>query len=401
LRVGQFITAKEVTDVIKEVDPLRDQMDDKMNAAVLELNELLTNRVRQLCEEFKENDIGVSGTVMTIAKVALEKAATMVPKKYYFLVHAALQIVQLAENAVVNKNECVRLAARVARINLILLDLMITNDATNPVLQSTAALETAFANAVALLQSFQVRNDSSRRELSWFERVKATYLKYSPTTATEFAKIHEEFTSILAEAHLSVSLQNLPQAPSLEDIRAMVRAEVAHINEEIQGLKKDEEDKNEGNDMSAVQEHLQKLLDSSGFRDLPQQQKLNPSHVIIHKDVELGRGAISVVYAGTLHGLTAVAVKVIKVMHKDAFESVVRKVQRANHSRHRNVAHVFGIVMLENYTVGVVMERLGVSLENTNVPNDFHADEVHARYHRRHGAHAQRRPCGALRPQPR
>jgi serine/threonine protein kinase len=92
--------------------------------------------------------------------------------------------------------------------------------------------------------------------------------------------------------------------------------------------------------------------------------------VTIDKTKVLGRGGRSVVYAGILFGLADVVVKVAVCTAQDnTLAKVEDETRRANHSRHRNVAHVFGIVMLENYTVGVVMERLGVSLENTKVPN--------------------------------
>jgi serine/threonine protein kinase len=42
--------------------------------------------------------------------------------------------------------------------------------------------------------------------------------------------------------------------------------------------------------------------------------------------------------------------------------NIEAEVRRANCSRHRNVVHVFGTVQLDDDTVGIVMERLGMSL---------------------------------------
>jgi serine/threonine protein kinase len=76
---------------------------------------------------------------------------------------------------------------------------------------------------------------------------------------------------------------------------------------------------------------------------------------------------VSMVYAGTLHGQTEVAVKVVKMVNGDVLTQVKDEVRRANLSRHRNVVQAFGIVALVADTVWVVMERLGVSLGEANV----------------------------------
>jgi serine/threonine protein kinase len=98
--------------------------------------------------------------------------------------------------------------------------------------------------------------------------------------------------------------------------------------------------------------------------DAMQEFNFNPRDVLIQKDNELGRSAFSVVYSGTLSGRTEVAVKVIRMAHEDDLTSVEDEIRRANLAHHRNVVHVFGIVKEPDGvgSVGVVMERLGVSL---------------------------------------
>jgi serine/threonine protein kinase len=98
-------------------------------------------------------------------------------------------------------------------------------------------------------------------------------------------------------------------------------------------------------------------------------RRLELCNVFIDKDTVLGRGPSSVVYAGTLYGHRQVAVKVIEVVRKGALQRVKDEIRRAmNLSRHKNVVRVFGIVTFEDETsVGVVMERLGESLEKVKM----------------------------------
>jgi hypothetical protein len=122
-------------------------------------------------------------------------------------------------------------------------------------------------------------------------------------------------------------------------------------------------------DMSDLVQRLQALLDSSAFEDVPlPQSKLHPSDVMLDETKVLGRGTHSVVYAGTLYGLTDVAVKVLRLVEGDASKHILDELHRTRAlARHRNVVQVFGIVELDACTVGVVMERLGAPLLHARV----------------------------------
>jgi serine/threonine protein kinase len=128
-----------------------------------------------------------------------------------------------------------------------------------------------------------------------------------------------------------------------------MRDQMAHIAEELQN-------------MSALLKGLQETLLTKPFSDLPEpQRKLDPSDVILDKNTVLG-GSKSVVYAGTLYELTEVAVKVVSLVDDRALMKVEDEVRRTMRARHRNVVRVIGIAVLDDDTVGIVMERLGVSL---------------------------------------
>jgi serine/threonine protein kinase len=93
-----------------------------------------------------------------------------------------------------------------------------------------------------------------------------------------------------------------------------------------------------------------------------------PCDVVVDKQTELGRGPCSIVYAGKLNEHTEVAVKVIRVGHRNTLKNVKDEFRRVNRDSHHNVVQVFGIVELPgDETVGIVMERLGVSLQKAKV----------------------------------
>jgi serine/threonine protein kinase len=115
----------------------------------------------------------------------------------------------------------------------------------------------------------------------------------------------------------------------------------------------------------AVVQRLQALLDSPAFTDVPQRQsELHRCDVVVDMTKALAYGQSSRVYAGTLYGLTEVAVKAVRLVDEDALEKMVAEVCRTKAlARHRNVIHVFGIIHLDDCTVGVIMERLAAPLQ--------------------------------------
>jgi hypothetical protein len=135
-----------------------------------------------------------------------------------------------------------------------------------------------------------------------------------------------------------------------------MRDEMDHVVEQIQCL--------ELKGMNAVHQRLQEVRHGELFDSLEEpQQYLDARDVIINWNAVLG-GTNSIVYAGTLYGLTEVAVKVVKAVDKDAKLEIENEVRRANRVRHRHVVRIFGIVLLpDREAVGVVMELLGQSLE--------------------------------------
>jgi serine/threonine protein kinase len=312
-------------------------------------------QVTELCEEYKQRDTDSTGKALTIAKLVLETAKTVVPPPFGVLVHAASMVVVLAERALANTAECIRLACRVARINFIVLE-MTTKGVTPAVRQCTEDLTEVFRKAVDLLKRFQGGQD-----LGWAERIKATYQMYFKNLADDFAGIHAELTTIVQESTLGVALQDLKRcaAPSIEDIRKGVRDEVAHVVEEVERLRQET-----GEGMGNVQQQLQAILDSPAFARVPaRRQVFEPRDVVLDKTTVLGRGAFGVVYPGVLYGQTEVAVKVVPTADVATVEAEIRRTMRV---RHPNVVRIFGIVApdgMEWTAAGVVMERLGVSLE--------------------------------------
>jgi hypothetical protein len=334
------------------------------------------NTVASLCEQFKADDIDPNGTTIAVAKAFLEAAKIVVPPPFDSLVGAALLAVEAAENAVVNKRECGRLASRIARINCFVLDLSATKD-TAAVQKCAEDLKAVFKSGALLLKEFLHSTRRRWADLSWADRVKATYKKYSPTTAKAFAEIHTELDTIVNDTNLAVALQlrhsiagrlladtrvvmrdemDRIAGPSLADIRVVMRDEMDHVVEQIQCL--------ELKGMNAVHQRLQEVLHGDLFDSLEEpQQYLDARDVVIDLKTVLG-GTNSIVYAGTLYGLTEVAVKVVKAVDKKAISDIEDEVRRANRVRHRHVVRIFGIVLLpDKEAVGVVMELLGVSLE--------------------------------------
>jgi serine/threonine protein kinase len=144
-------------------------------------------------------------------------------------------------------------------------------------------------------------------------------------------------------------------------MRKSMRDEMVHVAYLLQWL----EQEGQSVCVLAIVQRLQALLDSPAFKDVPQgQSELDPCDVVIDMSKALAYGLSSKVYAGTLYGLTEVAVKVVQLVDGDAFEKIVAEVCRMKAlARHRNVVHVFGIVELDARTVGVVMERLAAPLQ--------------------------------------
>jgi serine/threonine protein kinase len=401
------------------------------------------DQVIQLCAEFEKNTDS-SRTPITVAKMALAAAKEVVPPRFRLLVTAALAVVQLAENAVINKHQCARLAGRIARINFIVLELATTQGSTDAVLKCADDLTAVFNRAVTLLEEFRV-NDRSWTELSWIERVRLTHKKYASYTADEFMAIHEELNGVLADIALSDALQRLiriagpgPSAevihgatrdeiqllriagPSAQEVREAAQDEMALVVEDIQSVsnllqgrpetlpttpfsesqrKLDprdviidkntvlggsltsirSEDRNElayfleefqwlkqemeaSESTDAAQEEEQAIIASPSFRDSPPRQtKFDPCDVVIDKGTRLGSGASASVFPGTLYGQN-VAVKIFKTDTGITLSKVEDEVRRANHARHRNIVHVFGTVLFDDNTVGIVMELLGMSL---------------------------------------
>jgi serine/threonine protein kinase len=301
------------------------------------------DQVIQLCSEFKKSDTAWS-TLIIVAKPLLETAEGVVPAPFNLLVQAALGAVNMALSARANKSECDRLAGRVSRVSFLVLELTLKENWSETVLQCIRDLKIEFDRAVKLLEEFRGGTD-----VGVFERAKIARTKLSVSTAKEFADIHTALTTLVSETTLGVSLAIYDRAPSLHEIRVAMRDEVAAVIEEIQWEKQE----------------MQSVLDSPIFKGLPVPM-FTLGDVTIDRSTVLG-GAVSNVYAGTLYGQTEVAVKVVALVHQDALKSVEAEVRRANLSRHRNVVHVYGTVESPtgSATVGVVMERLGVSLEKT------------------------------------
>jgi serine/threonine protein kinase len=361
---------KEVAGIVKEVDLLQQQMDPTMLVGLQQLKALLTslsaNHVRQLCEEFKEKDKDVEMclTATTVAKVVLEKfVEAVVPKPFNSLVQLTLQVIHLAENAVMNTSECVALAARIARINFILLELTTMEGHTRGVLKCAEDLTEVFNSAVALLRDFQ-----GGKELGRFARMKGFYQQYSSNTVEDFVSIHKKLDAIVPETHFVVTLELLRRlSRQSADIAKSVRDEMVHMLETVQWQAKGNK---KGKKKKAVQQQLQEVLSSQPFRDLrAPEEMIEVCKVIIDKDTELYRSISSVVYAGKLYGQTEVAVKVVKIQDRNAFEQVRGEVRRAKRARHNNVVHIYGIVRFDYATAGIVMELLGESLQKATVRN--------------------------------
>jgi hypothetical protein len=312
--------------------------------------------VNKLCKDFKKDEKKNESNrkALSAAKKVLNDAKAVIPPPFNALVHAASIVVQLAEQSLGNTAECIRLACRVARINFIVLE-MATKGATPAVRQCTEDLKEAIRKATDLLKRFQ-----GTKDLGLADCVKATYQMYFNHVADEFFRIHEELTSIVQESTLGLALHDKERcaAPSIEDIRKGVRDEVARVMDKVEWLGQEM-----GERLDNVQEQLQAILDSPGFGNLPPRRKVfEPRDVVLDKTTVLGRGTFGAVYLGKLYGKTEVAVKVVPA----DVATVEAEIRRTMLVRHPNVVRIFGIVEpdeLEWTAPGVVMERLGVSLE--------------------------------------
>jgi hypothetical protein len=355
---------------VAKVEPLRSAMDANTNTdldllkALVQPNMTVTtgampsaDKVRRLFEKINDWSRTTTRTdALAVLKTMLEEVKAVDLHPFDDLGLAALKVVELAQNATVHKGVCFLLGASVAYINFIVLELAGKN-CTDAIRQCASDLTAVIRSAATLLQS------SQRGHFSRAEGIKAICgdYRYSAETAELFAAIHDALT-LHCKEHFTL-LNALDGTPSPDDMRKTMRDEMVHIAD----LLSLEQEQSVSNEL----QQLEALLDSPTFKILPPRQpELNPCDVTIDKTKVLGRGARSVVYAGILFGRADVVVKVAVCTAQDnTLAKVEDEIRRANHSRHRNVAHVFGIVMLENYTVGVVMERLGVSLENTKVPD--------------------------------
>jgi hypothetical protein len=170
--------------------------------------------------------------------------------------------------------------------------------------QCTEALTNVFYGAVKLLKDFEGGTDRS-----WKESFEITRKKYSESTINEFIGIHSALDALVTETTLGVALAILDRAPSADDIRVVMRDEMANIVEEIQWQK----------------EMMQAILDSPAFKDLPLREHVfRPDAVIIDETRVLGCGA-SMVYAGKLQEQTNVAVEVVKVVNGKPCQKLRRK----------------------------------------------------------------------------
>jgi tRNA A-37 threonylcarbamoyl transferase component Bud32 len=357
----------EVCSVVREVEYLRPELDadtgTSLNQLTTFINRCITakempsaRQISQLFEPLKKiNETGSRTASLAVVKVALQKVKAVVGlHPFDDLVTAALMVAEMAENAAAHKHLCFLLAERTARINCIVLEL--ASKDREAARTCTTELTAVIGSAVTLLEGFQSGND-----LSWTERVKAVYRTYSAETVEKMAAIDE---SLAFHVRGTVSLLNLDCALSLKEIREAMRDEILPIIEVIQWL----EDEKKDDSMSAVLQHLQAILDTPAFKDLPPRQVVfEQCDVVVDTSTTLGSGAFAKVYAGTLYGLVEVAIK--KVFEFDGEESKIEaEVRRTMLARHRNVVRVFGCVALESAEkVGVVMERLGVSLAEANV----------------------------------
>jgi hypothetical protein len=320
-----------------------------MEAQAQELTVSQQESVIELCRKFKPSGSGAS-TGIAVAISLLKAADGIIPMPFSLIVKAGLQVLNLAHRAMVNKSACAKLASRIADVSFLLLALTVKEKtwSNQAVIQCTNSLTEEFNRAVTLLEEFQGGSNPS-----WLERAQITVKKCSEKTIKEFAEIHAALNSHVAQANLGVTLAVYDRMPSIEDFRAAMHDEMAQVAEEIRWQ----------------QQAIQAILDDPAFKELSDRQVrqtvFTALDVFIDKNTVLGRGASSVVYAGTLYGQSQlVAVKVIEVAHKDALQRVKDEIRRANLARHNNVVHVFGIVTLEHETsVGVVMELLGESLE--------------------------------------
>jgi hypothetical protein len=318
------------------------------------------DRIKHLCYSYNTCTADWSSLR---AAVAAEEICVDLPQPLNGFVRNATQVCRLAESAVTIRIESSRLADRVARINLTLIEAMCAamclddEDGGAQVRRCSATLESAFCEAATLLADFQ-RTGTLDDMNVLLDR-----------TVSRFEHVHAVLTDVVAAAARLFSLPHLQRcaAPSTEDIRLTVLKEMVHVVEETRWLKQE----TEGNeDMFAAQATIQKILASEPFRDLLPLQNVDPRAVVVDKDTMLGRGSFATVYAGTLYGQTKIAVKVVKMVYEDALPKVEDEVRRANRSRHRNVVHVYGTVPLSEggeAMVGIVMERLGQSLEMANV----------------------------------
>jgi hypothetical protein len=358
----------EVCGVVREVENLRPLLDADTDSSLDQLttfiNRCITAKempsareISQLFETLKKiNRAGSRTANLAVVKVTLQKVKAVVGlHPFDDLVAAALTVAEMAENATAHKHVCFLLAERTARINCIVLGL--ASKDREAARTCTTELTAVISGAVTLLEGFQSGND-----LSWTERVKAVYRKYSAETVEKMAAIDESLT---LHVRGTGSLPNLDCALSLQQIREAMRDEILPIIEVIQWL----EDVKKDDSMSAVLQHLQEILGTPAFKDLPPRQvEFERCDVVVDTSTTLGRGAFAKVYAGTLYGLLEVAVKVFEVDGEEEESKIEAEVRRTMLARHRNVVRVFGFVALESAEkVGVVMERLGVSLGEANV----------------------------------
>jgi hypothetical protein len=123
----------------------------------------LPDRVKRLCDEYNARGSDLS-TGMAVTKSLLKKVLELgnevVPRPFNVLVSTALTAIELADNAVANKSECLRLAGRLARINFVVLELATLDKPTASVQSCAEELTNLFNRAVQLVNTFQLRQNS-------------------------------------------------------------------------------------------------------------------------------------------------------------------------------------------------------------------------------------------------
>jgi serine/threonine protein kinase len=337
-------TCHELDRYIRDVQPFQLQMDRDMQEALYKL--------KTFKADLTEGTLTMRDVVIGFATGVLESTAVL---PWPFNVPSLVtQISALAENAVVNKTLCAQLAARVKRVALIVVQLENNNDPSDARRQCAKDLAKLLQDAVELLETFRRWQDVSWTELNLAECGQVICYTLSAGTSTKFTEIREGLDSLTAETHLACYLEAQDRAVMLRDI--LTRDEIVHVLDKIQSLKPEQRAS-----MDTVRTQLEATLKRLA------EVTLEPCDVIVDETKTLGGGAAGTVVYGGKYRQAEVAVKVVKLVNEDDLQKVEAEVHRTMLARHPNVVRVFGIVMLRDREVGVVMERLYGSLANAQV----------------------------------